>query len=397
MGMAVFTDHFIDALGLSRTQLSMAYLVGTVGSSIFLTEAGRWYDRAGGRFMVSMASLLLGLMLLYISLTDKLAAVIGGSTVATFGLITLAYFGVRFFGQGVLTSASRNVLLVWFVRRRGLVSSVRGVFVTLGFSLAPPALAWLIMDWGWRGALWCLAASCAIYAVAAFLLLRNNPEECGVSADGDSSKAEAAATAIAVSYTVEEARRTPVFWIYSLSLAMHALFGTAVTFHIVSIFNEAGRSPTEAFAYFLPVALISTTVNICAGWLADNRPLKPFLIIMLSGFIAGSWGLLNLQYQWGYWLLVAGIGAAGGLWAVLSNLAFIRNFGSLHLGAISGLCASIVVFGSAIGPALFSVGLDLSGSYAAAEIICMAGLLALLYGAIVIKHREDDPLLQTTD
>ena len=37
-------------------------------------------------------------------------------------------------------------------------------------------------------------------------------------------------------------------------LAIHALFGTAVTFHIVSIFADAGRSQSEAFAYFLPVS-----------------------------------------------------------------------------------------------------------------------------------------------
>ena len=55
MGMAVFTDHFIDALGLSRTELSLAYLVGTVGSSLFLTRAGRWYDWLGGRLMVALA------------------------------------------------------------------------------------------------------------------------------------------------------------------------------------------------------------------------------------------------------------------------------------------------------------------------------------------------------
>ena len=63
MGMAVFTDHLIEALGLSRTQLSMAYLVGTVCSSLFLTTAGRWYDRLGGRVMVALASALLALML----------------------------------------------------------------------------------------------------------------------------------------------------------------------------------------------------------------------------------------------------------------------------------------------------------------------------------------------
>ena len=135
MGMAVFTDAFIDALGLSRTELSMAYLMGTIGSSLFLTAAGRWYDRFGGRIMIAGASLALGIMVFFISVTDLIAAFFGGGLVLTFVLIMTGYFGVRFFGQGVLTSCSRNVLLRWFVKRRGLVSGIRGVFVSFGFSL----------------------------------------------------------------------------------------------------------------------------------------------------------------------------------------------------------------------------------------------------------------------
>jgi len=65
-------------------------------------------------------------------------------------------------------------------------------------------------------------------------------------------------------------------------------------------------------------------------------------------------------------LLVVGFGIGGGLWSVTSNLTFIRNFGPLHLGEITGLCTAILVFASAIGPALFSLGLDYFGSYAAA-------------------------------
>ena len=63
-------------------------------------------------------------------------------------LMLLGYFGVRFLGQGVLTSASRNILLIWFVKRRGLVSGLRGVFVSFGFALAPLGIAILIHDFG---------------------------------------------------------------------------------------------------------------------------------------------------------------------------------------------------------------------------------------------------------
>ena len=180
-----------------------------------------------------------------------------------------------------------------------------------------------------------------------------------------------------------------MFWIFSLSLSMHSLFGTAMTFHIVSIFSESGRGSGEAFGVFLPMAIVSTSTNLIAGWLADSRALKPFLVLMLSGFIFAVIGLLSLETQWGYWTLVAGIGLGGGLWSVTSNLAFIRNFGPLHLGEISGLCTAIMVFASAIGPAAFSLGLDAFGSYAAAEIACLGGLILLWIAALVIPHRGE--------
>ncbi len=139
MGMAVFTDPLIEALDLSRRQLSMAYLIGTVTSSLFLTRAGRWYDALGGRIMVPLAAIALSLALLFISATDLLSGLLGGSEAMTFLLITLGYFGVRFFGQGILTNCSANILLLWFERRRGLVSSARCFRQLWLFDCAPGA------------------------------------------------------------------------------------------------------------------------------------------------------------------------------------------------------------------------------------------------------------------
>ena len=50
-------------------------------------------------------------------------------------------------------AADEFAQFVWFERRRGMVSGVRGVFVSLGFSIAPLLLALLIDAYGWRGAL----------------------------------------------------------------------------------------------------------------------------------------------------------------------------------------------------------------------------------------------------
>lgn len=390
MGMGVFTDQFIDALGLGRTQLSLAYLFGTVGSSLFLTQAGRWYDRLGGRVMVAASALMLGVMVTFISSSDHLAGMLGGGTTVTFGVILLGYFGVRFFGQGVLTSSARNVLLVWFVKRRGLVSGIRGVFVSLGFSLAPLLLAWLITTFGWRGALWVMAAVVGLlFPALAVIFLRDNPQSCGVLPDGEPGEPQQIEEEPrGPSQTLAEARRSPILWIYSASLAMHAMFGTALTFHIVSIFAAAGRSKEEAFGYFFPAAIFSTTVNLIASWLADYVPLKPMLVTMLGFFIVGATGLLNLEQSWGFWLLAGGFGAGGGLWGVISNLAFIRYFGPLHLGEISGFNTSLTVFASAIGPAAFSLGLDHFGSYNSAISVCVGALALLFVAAVLVPQHE---------
>lgn len=397
MGMAVFTDPFIEAFGLTRTQLSVAYFFGTVGSALFLTRAGRLYDRVGARSMVVGASVLLAIMLLFICSIDVFAASLSSAAgvalgVMSFPLVMLGYFGVRFAGQGVLTSASRNALMPWFERSRGLVTGVRGVFVSLGFSLAPLPLALLISSFGWRGALLLLALILLAFAAFALLLLRDSPESCGLAADGDDLADNSGAHSIQrmadkPSATLLEARRSPVFWIYSLGMAVWALFGTAVTYHIVSIFTEAGRDASEAFAYFFPNSLVAVTVNLTASWLADRSPLKPFLLGMISAFLCGTWGLMNLEADWGYWLMVVGFGAGGGLWGMLSNLAFVRHFGLLHLGEISGLNTSVTVFASAIGPLLFSLGKDLGGSYDVAALICVVGLVILLMVAMVVRDK----------
>jgi cyanate permease len=389
MGMAVFTDTFIDVLALSRTEVSMAYLLGTVASSLFLTRAGGWYDRLGGRIMIAGSAAALGLMVLLISSVDLLSRALGGAGTITFGLLLLGFFGVRFFGQGVLTSCSRNVLLVWFVRRRGLVTGIRNVFVSFGFAIAPLGIAWLISAFEWRGALWFMGLTVGVgFAALALIFVRDNPASCGLEPDGGDGKTLRTVKPEAPSRTIAEARRSPVFWIYALSLGMHSLFGTALIFHIVAVFAESGLSAETAFGYFLPAAVFSTLSNIVASSVVDRMSLKPFLVMMLCALCIGAIGLIQLDQRWGYWVLAAGFGLGGGLWGVVSNLAFIRFFGPLHLGAVSGFNASISVFASAIGPAAFSLAVDHLGSYNAAAQICLGMLVLLLIAALVIRQQE---------
>jgi OFA family oxalate/formate antiporter-like MFS transporter len=229
-----------------------------------------------------------------------------------------------------------------------------------------------------------------LFSTLALVFVRDNPASIGLKPDGGQLKegSEHVAFGESENKTLDQARRDPVFWIYSCSLGMHAMFGTALTFHIVSIFEEAGRGKAEAFAYFFPSALFSTSMNLLASWLVDKHQLKPFLVLMLVCFLVGAVGLLHLDTSWGYWMLVAGFGSGGGLWGVISNLANIRLFGALNLGAISGLSTSFSVFASAIGPAAFALGYDYVGSYDLGIKLCIVLLAVLLCTALMLRQNE---------
>lgn len=397
MGMAVFADAFIEVTGLSRTELSFAYMLGTIASALFLTRAGRFYDQYGARLVLICTSLLLGFSVLFISFVDVIShsagAFLGIDTVGmAFALMVIGYFGVRFSGQGVMTSASRNMLLVWFERKRGLVSGAQGALVSLGFSLSPLLLALLIDAWEWRLALWWLVLVVGpIFAVLCLFFVRDRPEVCGLLVDNQPPQVDVDSmkSSLKRDFSLTEVRKNVVFWLYAMGLSTHALFATAVTFHIVAIFAEAGRSREEAFAYFIPQALVTVVTNLGASALADRSRLKPFLLVMLASFTLGAFGLIHLHSQLGYWGLVIGFGVGGGLWGMLANLAFIRHYGPKHLGEVSGLNTALTVFASAIGPVLFSLAYDLTGTFTAGSMLVIVGLMPLLAVSAIIKQPLD--------
>ena len=257
IGISVFTDDLIQATGLSRLNLSTAYMFGTALGSFLLPLSGRFYDVAGARTAAMTAGAGLGLSLLYMSQVDFLPRLLAGDSPPTwmnFAFVLIGILMIRFTGQGTLTLISRNVLMEWFEAKRGLVNGVSGVFISLSFSAAPWMFEQFIRGFTWRGAWLILAATVGLlFPVFAWLFFRDKPEDHGLLPDGRRSREtsgttignedasrEDSAQSEAKSYTAAQARRTYEFWVYSLALSVFALYATAMTFHIFSLFAKAG-------------------------------------------------------------------------------------------------------------------------------------------------------------
>lgn len=382
MGVSVFTDHLIEALGLSRDQLSLAYMFGTLTSSLIITRAGKLYDRYGARMIGVVTSVMLAVALIYMISLSNLAPSIKHSWVI-FLLTVLGFFGMRFFGQGVLTMVSRNMVMKWYDKIRGLANSILGAVTALGFSVAPAVFSVLIDDKGWQGAWWIIAAIVGLgFATVVFLFFRDNPLTYNLKPDHPlialtRGGGRHIKSTPAKNYTLKEASRTYSFWVFNLTLAMFALYSTAYTFHVESLFSTVGMTKSDAISIFVPAGVISVGIQIVASWLSDYIKLRYLLLVEQIGLIASMLALSMLSPE-NKWIFIVGNGLMMGIFGVLTAITWPRFFGLKHLGAISGFALSWSVAGSAIGPYFFSKSLDLSGTYATGALICL-GVTAILF------------------
>ncbi|MFT4549734.1 MAG: OFA family oxalate/formate antiporter-like MFS transporter [Verrucomicrobiales bacterium] len=371
MGFAVFTDILIEQLGLSRVQLSFAYFIGTIFSGFTLPYLGRVFDRLGARRMVVYSSVATAIVLVYLSQSRRILDAVPdfiGRTVAAFIIITIGFYLIRASAQGVLTLSGRNAIGKWFDYNRGKALAVSGVAVAFGFAFAPRALDFLISLFGWSGAWIFLGViTLGLMATLGWVFIRDNPEECGLVMDGLSASNKVRrhnADAIAHrDYTRAEALGTWAFWAFNLSFAFWSMFGTAATFHIVSIGESTGHPRAEIIGYFVPMAVISVMMNVFCGWASTYMRLKYLLIMMNLAALAGFYGTLELETKFGLWCFIGGYGVCGGAFAALTGIVWPRFFGRASLGAISGVGMSSMVIASAIGPLFFSLSKYYTGGY----------------------------------
>ena len=394
IGVSVFTEPLLRALQLSRDQLSLAYMAGTISSAFLLPWAGQLYDRWGVRPVAASAALLLGLVLTYLSQVDRVVRWLDPTPSAILVMVSLfaGFLSLRFLGQGVLTLVSRNMMMQWFDRRRGFATGFSNVFVALGFSSAPVVLDVLIHQYNWRGA-WLLLGVVVglLFPIIVLVFFRNTPEASGLRSDGNRrSGQQKPRFTIIKEYTRREAVRSYAFWLFTLMLAMQALYVTGFTFHVISIFEQAGLDKATAITVFQPVAVLAVAITLAASSLSDYIPLKYLLYAEGLGACLGISGMIYLgDHPLAYYALIAGDGMMMGLFSVITTVTWPRYFGKKYLGAVSGQATMFIVFGSALGPVLFSTSFSQTGNYGLAGWVCFMVFFLLVLGAT----RADNPQL----
>jgi MFS transporter, OFA family, oxalate/formate antiporter len=177
-------------------------------------------------------------------------------------------------------------------------------------------------------------------------------------------------------------------------MALQALYVTAFTFHVISIFVINGYDHRSAITIFLPGSFVAVSFHFFGSWLSDYFRLKYFLLLQIVGMLLSMTAIIFLdQSPQVRLILILGNGIMSGMFGVLSAVTWPRFFGVKHLGAISGYAMSWMVIASAVGPFIFSLSQRYTGRYDMAAWFCIAiGLALFLLGlkADNVNRVKDD-------
>lgn len=381
-GLGIFTKSISKDFAIGDVSFGTINLFATLIGALFCFPAGWAVDRYGVRPVLALTGLLLG------------ATMFAMSGVDGYWPLLLCITLTRGFGQGALTVTSITLAGRAFGRKASWPLAIYSIALTIGFIIVSVAVlesmkaieASQSLDAvrQWRGVWRAIGSAILLTLVpAAWLLPR------GVGRGGDRLAAPLAdessgrqAPVLDDSYTLGEALATPIFWVFA---AATTSFGLA--YAGLSLFNERVLElrgfGKEEFQMMLGVmTALGLVGNGICGFGAKRWSYRTLTCLAMLVYAAALVSLALIQTRWQLMFASALLGVAGGMITVIFFAVWGRTFGQLHLGRIQGTTQMLSVIASAIGPVLFALCFERTGSYAA--ILFALSAVVVLIGAAAV-------------
>lgn len=370
---SLFVKELQGAFGWSRGEIAQAQ--GALTLSIILAPfLGKLIDSWGVRPTALVSMVLLALVYVGLSQMD--------------GSITWYYalFAAQIIlGTGTGAIAYTRAISTWFVEARGLALGVTLMGVSVTGILAPPLLAELIKDLGWRAGYLGLAGLLVLIAMPIVywgLFERADYLKRRGEAD-DEAQARRDAK---VGYGVREALRQPRFYILTACMLVMSVGLVGVISQLGPILTDKGLAPATAALLISTLAFAVLVGRLVVGLLFDRfwAPLPAAIALAVPAI--GAWMLMGPTTD----LLilvpaVALIGFAQGAEVDVAAFFIARYFGLKAYASIYALVGIGFGVGIAGGAILSGKLFDRFGNYdalltVAAAAFVLSGLIILAMG-----------------
>ncbi len=376
--LAAFFPAVSSELGWSRSTIGTAQSLGLWAYSLLVILTGWMIDRIGSRKIIFVGGLM---------------CLIGWTLFSRVNSLWQLYI---YYGL-VMAAAVSNTHLVplqatsrkWFVKRAGLASGIVGSAFALGTAIFGPLLTFTSSLYGWRNV---SSVAAFVFGVPimllAYFVIRNTPESIGLHPDGtgSSSRTHIQPNDVIQYWNVKSALRTPQFWLLFVAYGLLGLVFNGLLAHLVIWAVDLGSTAATAGLFVTLFSGPSVIARIGGGWLADKYGKKRMMVLgtSFSAFMMLlGWQVIHSINPLIIYIPILGIGT--GFSGILFAPYLGDLFGRKNIGSLFGILTVAWGLIGGLGPVIWGIISDASGSYNAA--LLMSGISCALSMVMLLLVR----------
>lgn len=372
--ISIFAGEIRTEFGLSHGQWGGIYTLGTGLSALVMVWAGGLTDLFRVRVLGALVLLMLMAACLFMALNP------------VWWLLPLVVFTLRFAGQGMTSHIAVVAMSRWFIASRGKALSIATLGFAAGEALLPLIFVALMIHYDWR-LLWGLAGLIAVAGIPVLVLLLRH-ERTPQSMAHQSQSAGMGAR----HWTRNQTLGHFLFWFMIPALLGPSAFNTAFFFHQVHFADIKAVAHVDLVAMFPFYTAVSITAMMLSGWALDRLGTARLMPVSQAPMVLAFLLFAQADGPMGILLGFFCLGLTTGMNTTLPNAFWAEFYGTRNIGSIKAMAAAIMVLGSAIGPGLTGLGIDL-GIGIEAQYVMIAGYFIFATVMMSIGIARARPLL----
>lgn len=363
--LSLYVPSIEQLLDISNTEFGTIYAVATIGSALTLPWVGGYYDKVETwRYtLMVIAGLFAALLLLSFSYHVI--------------MVMIGFYGLRLFGQGLMTHTSVSSMARYFGADRGKAIGAASLGHPAGEASLPILITLLMGSIGWRGALQvsALTSVLVVAPLALYLLSRSKTRIRAYRMQNHAGKQHRQKVAIL------KMLRQNKFWVIAPVLFVVGFTNTAIFFFQLKLGEARGWSPEWVAGSISAFALAGAIGMTTIGSFVDRFTARKLFPYHMIPYLLGLLALIVFEHKLVYPVALTLIGLGHGTGRTIKDAMLAEIYGTDIIGQIRSLFITVMVISTAIGPVVFGILLDLEVSYRLIFTgVLLATLLAFLNG-----------------
>ena len=340
--IGIFNPSIREDLSITHGQFGSIYASATLLSSLLLIWIGKKIDDMDV-FKFSLFVIVLLSFACYFF-----------STIKIISLLFLGIFLLRLSGQGLMTHTATTTISRYFEQTRGRALSIGWLGLSFAEFALPVLMIFLLTSISWRN-IWVSISILAlvILPLISFLLIKKlklESRESGLKIDVENTKIK--------QWTRSEVIKDYRFYIVALNMLAMPSIATGVFVYQSFILSSKNWGPYVIAQSFMAYSILTVITLFIIGILIDKFTSRKLLIYMNIPILLATIVLFTFKSPISSYVFLGLIGITNALANVLGSSIWAEIYGVKFIGGIKALSASMMVFATAFGTAIFGTLID---------------------------------------